>query len=66
LYAEAVRLATRRSDKSRIKQKLNLELGIYWLSRDRRLAVRHLEKANEKNGIPQLTRQAKKLMARIQ
>jgi tetratricopeptide (TPR) repeat protein len=45
LYEEAVHLATKRWDKARIRQKLNLELGRFWAKADPTRARMMLEKA---------------------
>lgn len=45
LYREAVGLAKGEFDKGRIRQKLNLELGRYWLRKKPNVARRNLERA---------------------
>jgi tetratricopeptide (TPR) repeat protein len=59
LYEEAVSLATLKSDRVRIRQKLDLELGKYWSKVDPRRAVRSLSKVvGAKGGEKALVRQA--------
>jgi tetratricopeptide (TPR) repeat protein len=59
LYEEAVLLATARSDRVRIRQKLDLELGKYWSKVDPRKAVRSLSKViGARGGEQALVRQA--------
>ncbi len=55
LYEEAIRLSVRANDKARIRQKLNLELGLSLLFTEPRRAERLLQKADsERDGIPEL------------
>ena len=55
LYEEAIRLSVRANDKARIRQKLNLELGLYLLPTEPRRAERLLQKADsERDGVPEL------------
>lgn len=63
LYDEAVRLASSRHDKHRIRQKLNLELGKYYAAINESKARRWLGKVlSEKDGEPELARQASKVV----
>lgn len=55
LYEEAIRLSVRASDKARIRQKFNLELGLFLLPMEPRRAERLLRKADsERDGSPEL------------
>jgi len=55
LYEEAIRLASRIEDKRRIRQKINLEMGLHFLQSDQRRAERLLKKAEDENdGSPEL------------
>lgn len=67
LYEEAIRLATERSDRSRIRQKLNLELGKYWAERrEYSKAARLLEKASrEKSGEELIAKEARRRIREI-
>lgn len=59
LYEEAIHLSHLPSIKARIRQKLNLELGLYLLPTDPRRALRLLTKADsERDGAPELKRLA--------
>ena len=61
LYEEAARLASQDSDRVRIRQKLNLELGRYWLLSDRLKARVFLERVlKAKDGEKALSDRASK------
>jgi tetratricopeptide (TPR) repeat protein len=61
LYEEAIHIASSRVEKIRIRQKLNLELGRYWVSSHPSRARRLLEKvAAEDEGEIGLVRQARR------
>lgn len=61
LYEEAIHIASSREEKLRIRQKLNLELGRYWMSRQPSKARRLFEKVvSEKDGESGLVRQARR------
>jgi len=63
LYDEAVHLALDRSDKTRIRQKLYIELSNYWRLSDTARAKRFLIKAIEaKNGDKELINRARSLL----
>ena len=63
LYSDALRLCLNASDKARIRQKWNLELGKFLLLSDARKASRYFVKArDEKDGEPGLGVQATKLL----
>jgi tetratricopeptide (TPR) repeat protein len=63
LYQEAIHLATATDDKSRIRQKWNLELARMILNSDPRRATKLLEKVvEEKNGEDALTLQGAELL----
>lgn len=62
LYKEAIHLARRPFDKSRIRQKMNIEIAKTYLSTDVKKAVRYLGKASdERLGEDVLRRQALQL-----
>ena len=66
LYEEAIRLAVKAEDKTRIRQKLNLELGIYLLQSDEERAKRLLKKAaDERDGSPELMQKANRLLRSV-
>lgn len=67
LYEEAVRLASTKIDKARIRQKLNYELAKSWLVRNEQTrAKRLLEKvASEGYGEDELAKQAKQLIGSL-
>lgn len=63
LYDEAVSLAKSRSDKTRIRQKFNLEIGRFWIGANESKARRFLLKATkESNGEPLLADKASALL----
>lgn len=63
LYEEAVGLAGKRWDKVRIRQKLNLELGRFWLKESPSRAMHLLNKAAEvRDGESRLNEAAKRLL----
>ncbi len=67
LYERATQLATTKADKLRIKQKLNLELGIYWAPKQPSKARRLFERVvAEKGGDPSLVKLAQKEMVALQ
>jgi hypothetical protein len=45
LYREAVGLAATKIDKGRIRQKMHLELGRYWLDKNPNISRKSLERA---------------------
>lgn len=66
LYEEAIRLAVQVREKARIRQKLNLELGLYLLPTEPRRAERLLRKADsERDGSPELRRLAHVALERL-
>lgn len=66
LYEEAIRLSARPRDKARIRQKLNLELGLYLLPTEPRRAERLLLKADsERDGSPELKHLAHTALRRL-
>ena len=66
LYEEAIRLSVKQEDKRRIRQKLNLELGMYWMYIDADRAQRLLKKAAEERvSLPELALKAKTLLLSI-
>jgi tetratricopeptide (TPR) repeat protein len=66
LYAEALSLASRPTDKSRIRQKWNLEMGKTLLHEDARKATRFLTRAtSERDGEDGLARQALELLKQL-
>jgi len=59
LYDEAVRLAVSDQDKRRIRQKLNLELALYWMPLNNNNALKYLDRVvAEKRGVSQISSQA--------
>jgi len=65
LYEEAIHLATTRSDKARIRQKMNLELAIRYEGEPKR-SLRFLEKVvDEKLGESVLCRRAVEMRRRL-
>jgi tetratricopeptide (TPR) repeat protein len=66
LYEEAIRLSAKAGDKTRIRQKLNLELGLFFLPTEPRRAERLLRKADsERDGSPELKDLAHAALARL-
>jgi tetratricopeptide (TPR) repeat protein len=66
LYEEAIRLSTQSRDKTRIRQKLNLELGLFLLAKEPRRAERLLRKADsERDGSPELKHLAQVALRRL-
>jgi hypothetical protein len=66
LYEEAIRLSAQPIDKTRIRQKLNLELGLYLLPTEPRRAERLLLKADsERDGSPELKYLAHAALGRL-
>lgn len=67
LYEEAVKLASSKNDKARIRQKLNLELGRHWLElKQQSKAKRILDRAiNENLGEVELSKQARTLIDKM-
>ncbi len=66
LYKEAIHLARRPFDKSRIRQKMNIEMAKTYLSTDLRKALRLLEKVSgERHGEDVLCKQALRLSRAI-
>jgi len=66
LYEEAIRLAVQVREKARIRQKLNLELGLYLLPTEPRRAERLLRKADsERDGSKELKRLAHVALERL-
>jgi len=62
LYEEAIHIALKGDDKKRIRQKLNLELGLNFLQSDAERADRFLKKAeDERHGSPELSERARAL-----
>ncbi|MET3109531.1 tetratricopeptide (TPR) repeat protein, partial [Oxalobacteraceae bacterium GrIS 1.18] len=49
LYENAISIAITKLDKSRIRQKLNIELGIYWKNLDVQRSLRFFAKAVQEN-----------------
>lgn len=64
-YRKAVGLATKREDKNRIRQKLDLELGRYWIERNRLKAARYLARAAKAAGESVLSEQAKNELVKL-
>ena len=63
MYEKAISLAHGRSDKIRLRQKFNLELGNYWLKTNERKARRFLEKVKQtSDGEPDLAIKATSLL----
>jgi tetratricopeptide (TPR) repeat protein len=63
LYQEAIRLALAPEDKKRIRQKLNLEVGLRYIDSDPARARRYLNKAADRDGlVPQLAARARSLL----
>ena len=63
LYQEAIKLARTAKDKARIRQKLNLELGRFWVDRSDQKARRFLGKVSAENhGETALQKQANALL----
>jgi tetratricopeptide (TPR) repeat protein len=67
LYEEASQLAISRADRTTIRQKLNLELGKYWASRDARKSQQLLMRVIDlDDGERALEREAKELLRRLE
>lgn len=63
LYEEAIQISTKKFDKSRIRQKLNVELGAYLRSQDLARSQRYLMKAVDiKDSDKDLVKKAKELL----
>ena len=65
LYDQAIGLAVGHFHKTRIRQKLNFELGKFWLPYDQRKAVRYLEKASGDSVEPSIAQDASRLAKSI-
>lgn len=66
LYEEAIMLAGSIDDKVRIRQKLNLELGIRYFDSDPSRSRRFLQKVTEhRKTLPQFAAQAQSLLSRL-
>lgn len=66
LYEEAIHLAKTPEDKKRIRQKLNLELGLRYLDTDQLRARRYLQKVTEHDDtVPQIAARARSLLSRL-
>lgn len=67
LYEEAIRLAAQARDKVTIRQKLNLELGLFLMPTEPRRAERLLRKADSvRDGSPELKHLAHAALGRVQ
>lgn len=67
LYEEAIHLANRAEDKKRIRQKLNLEIGLYLLQHDQSRAERLLRKVeSERDGSDELRELARSKLVSLQ
>ena len=66
LYEEAIVLAGTVDDKTRIRQKLNLELGLRYLDSDQSRSRRYLQKvAEHAKTLPQFAARAQSLLSRL-
>lgn len=66
LYEEAIRLSDQEKDKARIRQKLNLELGLHFLPTEPHRAQRLLQKVdNERDGAIELNHIARSALQRL-
>ena len=65
LYSEAIGLALDRFHKDRIRQKLNFELGKYWIDTDTNKARNYLAKASGGKAEPALAQDAARIMNSI-
>ena len=66
-YEEAIHLAKNAEDKTRIRQKLNLELGLEYLHSEPSRARRFLQRVTEHyDTVPQLARHARTVLNRLE
>jgi tetratricopeptide (TPR) repeat protein len=66
LYEEAIHLAKMPEDKKRIRQKLNLELGLRYFDSDPSRARRYLQKVAEHDDtVPQISVRSRSLLSRL-